>query len=452
MRMIEYKIVKVGNYGTIIPIPIGGLANTLDKYLSYERKGKEFMPNPLWATVHLYSIKKGTYPWGLTNTVRKVLDKYCEKTGDKYYIAYTFMILEELINKVDTITGLRDYQKEAIKTLITHNGGIMVMPCGAGKTITIVEYLKIMNKKALVLCPTKDIRTQWERYGLSTLVASTYQNPKLKEQKYLEQYDIIVMDECHHSPCNTLYKIAMKIKTNTILIGCSATIYSDKKIRDDGEDMKIFAALGQITYNITRSELVKQGWLVNAKVIYLQPRFKTDGKYMDYPTVYRTEIIENMDRNERIVEIALREWQRGHKTLILVSHIIHGQKIFEEINTLNLYTPPPKIIFVHGKSKDRDQDMNKYDIIIASSIYDEGYDLKNLDRLILAGSGKSQIKITQRVGRILRPAPNKSTAIIYDFIDTPKYLKKQYLLRREQLSEDFEIEEVPNLDREQQTL
>ena len=48
-----YTINKSGNYGIITPIPIGSLANTLDKYLQYERQGKQFMPNPFWAIVHL---------------------------------------------------------------------------------------------------------------------------------------------------------------------------------------------------------------------------------------------------------------------------------------------------------------------------------------------------------------------------------------------------------------
>ena len=217
-----YTITKKGNYGVIEPIPDGSLSRTLDKYLQYEKKGIEFMPNRMWGIVRFY--KKGTFPWGLINKVTKIFDKYCEAKGDTYNIAYYPKNYFSKLNAVDDIKGLRDYQKEAVKTLIQHNGGILVMPCGAGKTVTMIEYLKLMNLKALVLCPTKDIRAQWNNYTLDILTASTYQNPQLKKQEFIDKYEILIMDECHHAPCNTLYKLSMRTNTKTILIGCSATV------------------------------------------------------------------------------------------------------------------------------------------------------------------------------------------------------------------------------------
>ena len=216
-------------------------------------------------------------------------------------------------------------------------------------------------------------------------------------------------------------------------------------MRDDGEDMKMFAALGEVVYKISRTELIKKGWLANAEVIYLKPKFKTDGKYKDYQTVYKTEIVENGDRNERIIETALKEWQRGRKILILVSHIDHGQKLFDDIQLLNLYNPSPKLIFMHGLSKDRDQDMGVYDIIIATSIYDEGMDLPALDVLILGSAGSSLIKLTQRIGRVLRLKPDGRSARIYDFIDTPKYIRRHYLVRRNILEKEFKITEQDDI-------
>lgn len=96
---------------------------------------------------------------------------------------------------------------------------------------------------------------------------------------------------------------------------------------------------------------------------------------------------------------------------------------------------------MNGKSKDRDQDMSVYDIIIATSIYDEGYNLPSLDCIILAGAGKSGIKLTQRIGRVLRPKLDGRPAHIYDFIDGIKFLRQHYLKRRKLLELEFEIVE-----------
>jgi len=421
--MTEYKIVKWKNYGFINPKldPDSGIALTLDEYLQYERQGKQFMANPQWATVHLYSRKKSMFPWGLLKTVKKVMDKYCTIHQHIYTIEYTPEICE-----MENIPDLRPYQLEAVAALLKHNGGILCLPTGSGKTITLIKYLKLMNLKSLVIVGTIDIRKQWQDHGLENVTVSTYQNPKLKNE--MEQYEIIVFDECHHVSAKSLYTLAMKVKTTAILIGCSATTK-----REDGEDMRITAALGEVVYEKSRRELIIEGWIANAKVFYLRPTFTADGEYTDYQEVYLTQIVHNAHRNKLVKDAALKEAALGRKILILVSYIEHGEILYELING------PYKTIFMNGKSKDRDQDMSVYDIIIATPIYDEGYNLPSLDCLILAAGGKSEIRVIQRVGRILRPKPDGRLAHIYDFQDSIKYIKGHYLKRRRLLEEEFEV-------------
>jgi superfamily II DNA or RNA helicase len=429
---MEYVINKQGNWGQIYPVPEGKLAFTLDKYMSYERPGKQFMPNPEWAQVHLYRAKTGRFPWGLKYIVKAIFEKYCNTVpGQSYKINFLPILVTHIA--YDPMRSLRPYQREAIHALIGNYGGIIVLPTGSGKTLTLIEYLKIMGMKALVLVPTIDIRRQWDEYKLPNVTVSTYQNPKLKLKGVMESFDILVCDECHHASAKTIYNLAMSTKTDAIIIGCSATIN-----REDGEDLKVYGALGRIIYKISRRELIDQGFLANARVVYLKPKFQTDGKYMDYQKVYNLEIIHNESRNNLIISAALADARNQRKILILVSTIEHGEIILGKLEPFK----DIKTIFMNGQSKNRGQDMSKWNIIIATSIYDEGYNLPSLDTLILAGSGKSKIKVTQRVGRVLRVKPDGRTAIIYDFIDTPKFLKRQYQTRRKQLGEEFEVFEV----------
>jgi len=81
-------------------------------------------------------------------------------------------------------------------------------------------------------------------------------------------------------------------------------------------------------------------------------------------------------------------------------------------------------------------------ITIASVIFDEGIDCKPLDTLILAGGGKSPTRALQRIGRILRPYPNKREAIAVDFMDNCKYMQSHSSKRASiyETEEEFNIE------------
>ena len=67
--------------------------------------------------------------------------------------------------------------------------------------------------------------------------------------------------------------------------------------------------------------------------------------------------------------------------------------------------------------------------LIATTLADEGLDIPSLDCLILAGGGKSATRAYQRIGRALRPAPDKEEAAILDFFDRAPYLQEHSLER-----------------------
>jgi len=137
------------------------------------------------------------------------------------------------------------------------------------------------------------------------------------------------------------------------------------------------------------------------------------------------------------------EWyDQGRKILILVKQIAHG-KLLEKLI--------PDSIFMHGSTGKRKRQkhldiMRKGlpQITIASVIFDEGIDCKPLDTLILAGGGKSPTRALQRIGRILRPYPNKKDAIAVDFMDNCKYMQAHSSKRAGiyKTEEEFDIEVI----------
>ena len=71
----------------------------------------------------------------------------------------------------------------------------------------------------------------------------------------------------------------------------------------------------------------------------------------------------------------------------------------------------------------------KINVILASTIFDLGIDIPELNALVLCGSGKSTIRALQRIGRVIRFLPNKKYAAVVDFYDQVKFLKKHSQLR-----------------------
>lgn len=424
-----YTVRKWGNYGFINPLPTGILASTLSKYMSYKRQGAEFMPRPEWAIVKLYNVKKGCFPWGLRGVVYQILKKYCNELDPESSFK-TFETIEEPQPFLESFNTLRDYQKEAVMSLIKNNGGILCMPTGSGKTKTAIEYLKIMRKKALIIVPTLYLKEQWEKQieDLPYLKVLNHQSKECADLVKLS--DIVVFDECHHLPARTIYKLAMSTKTDSLMVGLSAT-----PTREDGETMRIFAAIGEIVFSVGRRELIEQGFLCDALVHYYKPIFdlKTDFS-KTYAEIYDSQIVNNFSRNKLIVDKADYYAGKGFKVLVLITQIEHGQYIFDSLQHNNK-------VFLHGSSKkeEREQDLTQFNIIVASNIFNEGVNLPDLEVLIIGSGGKSSIQLTQRIGRVLRPKTNGKRALIIDFVDTPRYLKEHYRKRRGILEDEFEV-------------
>lgn len=388
------------------------------------------MPRPEWALVRLYKFENGSFPWGLWSKVITILEKNQEANGDTWTCEFTHTPMNHIIALP---SYLRQYQVEAIGSLIRNHGGVLCMPTGSGKTITLLEFLKAVGREATVVVHTRDLKNQWEeeaeKLGVKIKVI-TYQSPIAAE--YLKLASVVVFDECHHVAAKTVYALAGKCREDQIRIGLSATPW-----REDGCDLLIEAALGPVIYKVDRLELIKEGFLVNAKVYYLQANFKDLG-YLDYQETYEYHVVKNEDRNKVIVSAAHLLAIKGLRVLVLVNHIEHGDWLLDHFTQTY---PDDRVVFIHGTSKDRAKGFGEAQVIIASQVFNEGVDFPELDALVLAGGGKSSIRVTQQVGRVLRQRKGKSDAVVVDFIDTPKHLAKHYKLRRALLEEEFEVSE-----------
>ena len=174
--------------------------------------------------------------------------------------------------------------------------------------------------------------------------------------------------------------------------------------------------------SISGTELIEQGYLVAPKIMFRDiPKLAKVQK--NWQAVKSKYIIDNVERNQILVKNALRLVEMGRKPLMLFRDLKHGE------NLRSLLAEHTRAELVSGASSDdarlglKQKFLDgQIDVIVSSSILDQGFDLPKLDALVLCSGGKSTAKALQRVGRVLRTSPGKTDAIVVDTYDQSHYV------------------------------
>jgi superfamily II DNA or RNA helicase len=354
----------------------------------------------------------------------------------------------------------REYQKRVLDASLDHKGGIIKAATGSGKSVMITQLIANTNVKTMVYVIGVDLLYQMHEifekmlgtkvgiigdgvadvqrinvcsvWTAVTALGKKYipvddedcakkelvqEANKSKISKAIREAEMAIFDECHMLATDTLQEINSASKAAYYKYGFSGTPW-----RDDGADMLIEAVCGNTIIEVTASELINDGFLVQPTIHFISVP-ELDGLAEQYQSIYRQYVVENEIRNEKIVKAAEKLVDSGRKVLILVKNIKHGEILLNELEGKRV------VYFVKGDVDSDERNAirkdfidGKIQIIIATVIYDQGIDLPILDSLILAGSGKSSGRALQRIGRVIRPYKNKKDAIVVDFIDNAKYL------------------------------
>lgn len=373
-------------------------------------------------------------PIGLLNELTKYLDR--QKAKYKVYDErkepnFSFTD-EEIRDNLDYLT-LHDYQIDAIKAALKEGNGIIKATTGAGKTEMFISICNLMNIRTLIFFSSIDLAHQtmrrMKKAGVDAgivqggnvdedhkvVMATIQSNHKLKR----EDYEMIIVDECHKANGNQYQEVLRRYNCR-YRFGFSATPFIlTKKSSSHLRNARVKAWLGDMIYEVESKTLV--GDKLAKPYITIIPINKVYDKDRDqerdifewnWQQAETAGIVKNDVRNEIIANIA--ETAEG-QTLILVKLIEHGEILQEKIEGS---------VFLSGsdKSKERDEVVEKFErgeefTLIASTIFDEGVDIKNVHNVIIAAGGASYIKILQRIGRGMRKTANKHKVDIFDFYD-----------------------------------
>ena len=373
----------------------------------------------------------------------------------------------------------RDYQQDVISKGIKAQRGIVKVATGGGKTaigagliagidvspfifyVTSQDLLRqakselerflLINGKPLEVgvigggkCDIKDINIMTVQTAVRALGEKYHKyddeedSEKETSQEMKEKYDTIsnlihsakgmICDEVQHWAAETCQVIADHSDNARFRYGLSATPW-----RDMGDDLLIDACFGKMIAEINASFLIRQKILVKPTIYFVHTKKKL-GDDVPYQTAYKDGITNNEERNLMIANVAQNMVKEGRHVLVSVKHVEHG---------LTLESLIPGSTFMQGSNtaKSRQKHIEKMrvkeaPITIATSIFDEGIDVKPLDGLILAGRGKSQTRALHRIGRVIRTFEDpvtgfiKKDAYIVDFHDNMKYMLSHSRARR----------------------
>ncbi len=356
---------------------------------------------------------------------------------------------------------LRDYQKEAVEKFLRFGRGVVVLPTGAGKTIVAMEIIRQLSVSTLIVVPTLALLEQWKErlsiFGdagefsgkkkeLRPITVTTYDSAYINAELLGDKFFLLVFDECHHLPSEAYRNIA-QMSAAPYRLGLTASPERADELHELLPEL-----IGGIIYEKNPEELVGK-YLAPYEVIrihiplsreekelykkhyekfknYVKSRnikFRSIGDFQRI--VVRTGSDEEAFRALRALEQARRIAFNSKKKVEKLRKILEkhrGEKIiiFTRHNDL-VYSISKKFLIpaiTHKTDKAERMEILKkfregrYMAIVSSQVLDEGIDVPDASvGVIISGTGSSR-EFIQRLGRILRPAPGKEKAVLYELV------------------------------------
>ncbi len=338
---------------------------------------------------------------------------------------------------------VRPYQREAVAAFYQRGSaqggnGVIVLPCGAGKTIVGMAAMAEVRENTLILTTSRTSMEQWRRELLDKtdldpqaiaeytsqrketgpVTLATYQmltyRPSREEDFvhfglfHARSWGLIIYDEVHLLPA-PVFRITAELQSRRRL-GLTATL-----IREDGLEGDVFALIGPKRYDVPWRELENQGFIAAADCAELRIT-QTAEREMAYALAPRRQQFRLAAENPRklaIVEELLKQ-EAGHRILIIGEYL-------SQLQTLAAATAFPLLT---GKTPQSERERlyqafreGEIPGLVLSRVGNFAVDLPDADVLIqVSGKYGSRQEEAQRLGRVLRPKKDGRRARFYTLV------------------------------------
>lgn len=338
---------------------------------------------------------------------------------------------------------LRPYQQEAIEIFHAAGGvkggsGVVVLPCGAGKTVVGVGIMEKLQCATLILTPNTVAARQWireivdktsipadfvgeysgERKEIKPVTVANYQILTHRSKRdgdfphfslFNERdWGLIIYDEVHLLPA-PVFRITAEIQARRRL-GLTATL-----VREDGHEEDVFSLIGPKKYDVPWKQLEGQGWIATAEChevrIPLPPELR-----MPYAVSDDRDKFRIASESPAKYDVMRQILQKHPDDQILI--------IGQYIDQLNQVQAALGVPLITGKTPSRDREKlyerfrsGEERVLIVSKVANFAIDLPDANVAIqISGTYGSRQEEAQRLGRILRPKRNGLLAHFYSLV------------------------------------
>ena len=350
---------------------------------------------------------------------------------------------------------LRGYQREAVQIFAAGGGpqgghGVIVLPCGAGKTLVGMAAMAEIKTHTLILVTNITSARQWqselidkttllpeqigEYHGKSKAVRpvtiATYQILTTKKGDVFPHFDLmtradwglVVYDEVHLLPA-PVFRITSELQARRRL-GLTATL-----VREDNKEGDVFALIGPKRYDVPWKEMEAQGYVAEASCYELRLPLPGDQR-LAYAVAEQKDRFRIASSNPDKINVVLELCEDHRDDLVLVI----GQYL-DQLHALSAALQAP-LITGETPQQQREQLLGQFrhgecKLLVVSKVANFSIDLPDANVCIqVSGTFGSRQEEAQRLGRILRPKKSGKQATFYSVV-TKDTIEQQFAMNRQ---------------------
>jgi DNA excision repair protein ERCC-3 len=348
---------------------------------------------------------------------------------------------------------LRDYQQMAAETFWAGGSGVVVLPCGAGKTLVGAAAMGLAKATTLILVTNTVAGRQWkreliartslteeeigeysgEKKEIRPVTIATYQviTRKTKgEYRHLELFDsrdwgLVIYDEVHLLPA-PVFRMTADLQSRRRL-GLTATL-----VREDGREGDVFSLIGPKRYDVPWRDIEAQGWIAPAECTEVRVTL-TDAERLSYAVAEpeeRYKICSTAHTKMPVVK-AILDRHPGEPALVIGAYL-------DQLDDLGAELDAP---IVQGSTRNSEREAlfdafrrGELRTLVVSKVANFSIDLPEASVAIqVSGTFGSRQEEAQRLGRLLRPKGDGRQAHFYsvvsrDTLDTDYAAHRQRFL------------------------